>query len=346
MTLRPLILMSCTAFAMSALSTASFAAPAFTSAPLTLAGSTDLPGYTGDFDHFAIDDRGGTLFLAGEESAELEVFDLSSGAIKQRLKGFGVPHSVVFLPPTNELLVVDGDKPAQIFDATTLKMKRSYRLPAGADSVGWDGSTQHLWVVTGGKDVPQPDSNLIEIDPVTGKIFTSAHFNADHVEAMAVEQRGPSLFINVTDKNYLAVVDKKSGKIRTQWQIHEAEQNAPMALDEKNHRLFVVTRKPGMLLVLNSETGSTIASFKAPERTDQVTWDEANRRVYVTGGEGYISVVEQDDPDHYRETARIPSLPGAKTAIIDPLHNRLWVAASPGESKAMGKILWFAIKPR
>src|SRR5438067_11565112 len=50
-------------------------------APLKFAGSVDLPGYSGDFDHFAIDRKDARLFLAGEESAELEVLDLNSGNI-------------------------------------------------------------------------------------------------------------------------------------------------------------------------------------------------------------------------------------------------------------------------
>ncbi len=315
-------------------------------APLTLSGSTDFPGYTGDFDHFAIDAKGRRLFLAGEESAELEVMDLVSGKIQHRLKGFGVPHSLLFMPESRELLVIDGEKPSKIFDATTLKVKRSYPFALGADSFGFDRSSGHIWLVTGGKDVPLPDSNLTEIDPRTGRKFVNVHFDADHVEAMAVEQNGPHIFINVTDKNYLAVVDKQSGKVVHQWHIAEAEQNAPLAFDETTRRLFVVTRKPGKLIVLNADTGATIASFTAPERTDQVTWDAANRRIYVTGGEGYISVIEQDDADHYRAAAKIPSLPGAKTAILDPQHHRLWVAASPGESGAMGKVLRFDVAPR
>ena len=319
---------------------------AATSAPLKLAGSVDLPGYTGDFDHFAIDRKDGRMFLAGEESAELEVFDLNSGKIIQRVKGFGVPHSVDYMPDSNELLVVDGDKPSPVFDAATLKIKRTYNLPKGADSIGYDGSTKHLWVVTGGKDVPQKDSNLIEIDPATGKTIKSVHFDADHVEAMAVEQNGPHLFINVTDKNYLAVVDKASGKVVKEIPIKEAQQNAPIAIDEASHRLFVVTRKPGKLVVLNSDTGQTVAVFAAPERTDEVVWDPANRRVYVAGGQGYVSVIEQDGPDKYREIAKIESLPGAKTAIVDREGKRLWVAASPGETKAMAKVLRFDISPR
>jgi DNA-binding beta-propeller fold protein YncE len=315
-------------------------------APLTLSGSTDFPGYTGDFDHFAIDARGGKLFLAGEESAELEVMDLHSGAILQRMKGFGVPHSLLFMPKANELLVIDGEKPSQVFDATTMKVKRSYSLAAGADSFGFDSSSGHIWVVTGGKDVPQKDSNLTEIDPQTGKHFVNVHFDADHVEAMAIEQQGPLIYINVTDKNYLAVIDKATGKLLHQWKINDAEQNAPIAFDEKHRRLFVVTRKPGMLIVLNADTGATIAKFAAPARTDQVTWDEVNRRVYVTGGEGFISVIEQDDADHYRVAAKIVSAAGAKTAILDSANNHLWVAASPGETKTMGRLLRFDVAPR
>ena len=320
--------------------------PPAATAPLTLAGTTDLPGYKGDFDHFAIDEKGNRLFLAGEENHELEIFDRRSGAILKRLPGFGVPHSLWFSPAANELLVIDGEKPSPVLDAGTLRIKRTYALPKGADSVGWDPAATHLWIVTGGKDVPQPDSNLIEVDPATGKTFANIHFDANHVEAMAMESAGPRLFVNVTDQNRMAVIDRRAGRVVAEWPIREAEQNAPVAFDEKSHRLFVVTRKPGKLIVLNSDTGSTVAAFKAPERTDQVVWDPDNRRVYVTGGEGYIGVFEQDAADHYRETARVRSLPGAKTAILDPGQHRLWVAASPGETGAMGKLMWFSVAPR
>ena len=216
-------------------------------------------------------------------------------------------------------------------------------MPKGADSTGFDTATGHLWVVTGGKDVPLPDSTLVEIDPVTGKVFKSVHFDADHVEAMAI---GAKLWINVTDKNTIAVVDTKAGKIDKMWPFTAAEQNACAAYDPKTHRLFIVSRKPGKLVVINTDTGATVATFDAPAKTDQVTWDAANRRIYATGGEGYIGVVEQDSADKYHAAAKIPSLPGAKTAILDPVRHHLWVAASPGDSKAMAKVLRYDVSPR
>lgn len=329
------------------LARAPYATTAASSRPaLTLAGTTMLPGYHGDFDHFAVDTKNGKLFLAGEDGAELEVLDLATGALLKSVKGYGVPHSLLMMPARNELLVIDGKKPSQVLDATTLALKRTIPIPAGADSVDYDAATQHLWVVTGGKDVPQPDCNLVELDPVTGAIVKQVHFDASHVEALAIEQQGDKLYINVSDKRAIAVVDKIKGAIVAWWPFKEAEQNAAFAFDERNHRLFDVARKPGTLVVLDTAGGRTVASFKAPERADQVVWDAANRRIYVTGGDGFIGVFEQIDADHYTDVGRIPSAPGAKTAILVPSLNRLYVAASPGEAPTGGAVLRYDVTPR
>lgn len=312
-----------------------------------LAGETAIPGYEGDFDHFDVDVKGDRLFLAGEEGKTLEVFKLSTGQRIVELKGLETPHSLLWLPKKNELLVIDGEKGLIWRDGKTLKVKRVKALgAASADSAAYDPASGRLFVVTGGKDVSMPVSFLNAVDPNTGRTIWVTKFASDHVEALAVEAKGGRIFINDTARNELAVLDKATGKVLKSVKVKEAEQNAPIALDETTHRLFVVTRKPGKLIVMNADTLATLAEFAAPGRTDQVTWDPVNRRVYVTGGEGYVSVVEQIDADHYAEVQRAPSGAGAKTAILSPDAKRLYVAQSPGDTKALGKLIWFDISPR
>jgi hypothetical protein len=48
--------------------------------------------------------------------------------------------------------------------------------------------------------------------------------------------------------------------------------------------------------------------------SDDLYYDAARKRIYAVGGEGYISVFQQQDADHYRLLARIPSQLGARTA--------------------------------
>jgi len=321
------------------------AAPAAT--VLRLKARTELPGYSGDFDHFGVDLAGNRLFLAAEDHGTLEVFNLKTGAHLQTLTGVKTPHSIHFMPVANRLLVTDsGPGMSKLMDATTYKTVATVRLVPGADSIGYDAPRNHLYVVTGGKDVHMRTSVLADIDPLTGKSYGGVQFDSDHVEAMAVEQHGNHIYINVTDKNYLAVVDKTKHKIVARWPIREGEQNAPLAFDEMGRRLFVVTRKPGKLIVMNADTGASLTSFPAPARADEVVYDQRNRRIYVTGGEGYIGVYEQVDADHYRTLAPVSSAVGAKTAVLVPDLATLYVAASPGEAKLGGAILRFDVAPR
>ena len=313
-------------------------------AVLVLQGRTDLPGYSGDFDHFAVDLQGNRLFLAAEDHGTLEVFDLHTGKHLKTVGGFETPHSIFPIPQTHRLLITDGSDSIKLLDAATLAPAGTIKLHPGADSIGFDSASGHLYVVTGGKDVKLKESWLEEIDPVSTRKIGEVHLDAAHVEAMAVEQHGPHLYINITDKNYLAVIDKASRKVVAQWPIHEATQNALAQLDEGNRRLFIVARAPARFIVLNADTGASIANFGAPQRVDAEIFDPANRRVYAPGGEGYIGIYAEQDPAHFAELAHVPSAAGAKTAILVPELHRLYVAVSPGEGKTGGGIIWFDIK--
>ena len=100
----------------------------------------------------------------------------------------------------------------------------------------------------------------------------------------------------------------------------------PMALDESDHRLFVVTRFPARLLVIDTESGKTIQQLSAVDDCDDVFFDQARKRIYASGGEGAISVFEQRDPDHYAEMSRIPTVKGARTSFYSPDFDRLYLA--------------------
>ncbi|MBN8886170.1 MAG: hypothetical protein J0I77_10645 [Rudaea sp.] len=312
---------------------------------LEAAGRVELPGYTGDFDHFEVDLKGNRLFLAAEDHDTLEVFDLATGRHLKTIEGVGTPHGLLYLPDANRLVVTQtgSDGATKVIDGTSYRIVGSFKHTKGADSMGYDKTRKRLYVVAGGRDMKQTDSWLVEIDPYTGRNYGELKFATDKVEAMAIEERGNKLYINVTGKNEMAVVDKKTRSIIASWPIREAQKNAPLAFDEATRRLFVITRAPGRLLVLNADTGKTIANFKAPERCDQVLFDKINRRIYALGGEGYIGVFAEKDADHYEELPRIASAPGAKTGILVPELGKLFVAASPGDTQATAAVLSYNV---
>jgi hypothetical protein len=358
MRLRISAILSLTAFAIAGWCTtlphralAATQAPAATAspgAPLELAGSTALPGYKGDFDHFAADVAGDRLFLAGEDGATLEVFDLRSGQHLRTVKGFDQPHAPLYLPALNRLIVTDsGAGMTRIVDGKRYAIIGQIPLVMGADSMLYDPSGRRMYIVTGGKNAEPKMSKTIlsEVDPRTGRHGPDATFDTDFTESMAAEQHGHRLFVNVTGKSTLAVLDKATLRPIASWPIHGAELNAPMAFDERHQRLFIGTRKPFKLLVLDATNGNTIASFDAPQRTNQVIFDEANGRIYMAGDD-YVGVVEQKDADHYEEIARVPTAKGAKTAMLVPERSSLFIAVSPGDDGVGGRLLRFDVLPK
>ncbi len=334
--IRPLVL--------SALLTA-LALPAQQVSSVKLIHSVDLPGYSGDFDHFAVDYDRNRLLLAAEDHGTLEVFDLKTSAHLRSVAGFGNPHSILVRKGSPTVLITDSEKQgATLRDATTYAMKSAVALAPGSDTSKYDVASNTLYVVTGGKDVNQKTANLEAVNPDSGVVLGKVTFDDNHVEAMAFVESDPRLFINLTQTNKLAVVDRKTLKVLNTWPVTPAKQNAMVAFDPSQHRLYVVCRDPGMVVVMNSDSGAVVTTLPAPLRSDEVQYDANAHRLYVPGGEGYMGIYDTSDPDHLKQVERVVTAPGAKTGLLLPSMHRLFLAVSPGETKAMAKVLTYEVR--
>jgi len=90
--------------------------------------------------------------------------------------------------------------------------------------------------------------------------------------------------------------------------------------------LFIVCRTPAEVLVLDTESGKVIARIPCVGHADDAWFDAAHKRIYITGGEGFISVIEQEDVNHYQRIAQIRSQAGGRTSLFVPELNRLYLA--------------------
>lgn len=314
--------------------------------PLELLTSVDLPKYSGDFDHFAADVRNNRLYLAAEDHGTLEVFDLQSAKWLKTIKGFDTPHSILYLPASQKLFVTDGgESMSKVLSASDLQIVKKVALVPGADSLAYDAQAHRAYIVTGGKDVNMKESVISVIDTTDFTKKADLKLDSAHVEAMALEQEGNRMFVNITDHNEILVIDRTNLTILAHWPLQNAGENSPMVLDEPNHRLFVVCRKPAKLVVFDTDSGKQIGSWNTAGHSDGMAFDTARKRIYVPGAEGYIAVYQQIDADHYQLTAKVPSAPGAKTCLLVPELNRLYVAVSPGQGKYGARVLSFKTQP-
>jgi hypothetical protein len=99
-----------------------------------------------------------------------------------------------------------------------------------------------------------------------------------------------------------------------------------MALDEPTHRLFIGCRKPAKLVILDTRTGAVTADVPISEDTDDLFYDARRKRVYVSCGEGFIDVVEQDQTGKYERAEHLESFSGARTSYFSPESDRFYLA--------------------
>ena len=147
-----------------------------------------------------------------------------------------------------------------------------------------------------------------------------------HPESFELEKNGDRIFVNVPDSGGVEVVDRKKGSVVATWPIKNASENFPMALDEDDHRLFVGTRSPPKLLVLDTDTGETVASLESPGDADDIFYDAQTQRVYVSGGTGSVGVFAQKDTNHYEVLGEVSTAEGARTLRFVSEWRRLYLA--------------------
>jgi len=186
-----------------------------------------------------------------------------------------------------------------------------------ADNLRYDSARDRIYVGYG-------DGALGEIDGDGNKV---ADIKLDaHPESFQLETNSPRIYVNLPDSQKIAVVDREKHAVVATWKTDMAFANFPMALDEDDHRLFVVTRAPARLLVFDTNSGTILQKLPAVGDCDDVFYDKTRKRIYASGGDGAISVFGQTDPDHYRALAHVSTVKGARTSYFSPDLDRLFLA--------------------
>jgi len=291
--------------------------------PLRLLESIPLSGlHDGTFDHFQVDLPGQRLFVAAESNSAIEVIDMRTNKLIHTIRDLHEPQGVTYAPDSNRIFVANGeDGNCRMFDGTTYKLLKTVHFSSDADDTRYDARTKHVFVGFG----DEGNAGLGILDGATGELLQTIKL-PDHPESFQLEKSGPRIFVNIPSAgNIIAVVDRNAGKIVATWTLDGAQDNFPMDLDEADHRLFIDCRTPPEVLVLDTDSGKIIARVPSVSHADDIWYDAEHKRIYVSGGEGFITVVGETDADHYRKIAQMKTLPGARTSFLAQELKRLYL---------------------
>ena len=276
---------------------------------LSLLHTITLPHVQGGFNHMSVDPGQQRLFAAAPANGTIEVVDLKTGKALRSMEGER-PAAVRFAPEFNQLYATRGQS-VYIYDGKSLAQAAKVSLGSSLDELQYDPVARQLFV-----GIMEGDKTAIAILSVPDGRRLGEIKLPGKPQAFIVERTGKRIFANIPALKQIAVMDRDSRKLLEPWSLAGTQGNYPIDLDEERHRLFVGCRQPPRMIVFDTASGKPVANVDIGGDADDLFYDAARKRVYVSSGDGSIDAIEQRDADHYQARRRIPTVAGARTSAL------------------------------
>jgi DNA-binding beta-propeller fold protein YncE len=288
----------------------------------------------GRLDHLSADVNGRRLFVAALGNNTVEMIDLKIGKVTRSIIGIQKPQGVWYVPELKKLVVASGnDAMVRIYDGKSLSLLESIKLDLGCDLVGYNPKTNLLYVGYGGEDAKK-DFGMIGIIDVRNNKHVGDIKTAAHPGAILVDGSGRRIYATIPGTSEVAVIDPKNNQITKTWKVTEAQRTVTLALDTANRRLFVAARNPGHIVVYDTTSLDKVADFATIGLIDGMFFDARRKRLYVSGGEGFVDVFQEQRPNQYERLAKIPTGQTARTSLLVPELNRYYVGIPKNGDKS------------
>jgi YVTN family beta-propeller protein len=286
--------------------------------PLRLEAKIALGDVRGRIDHMAIDPIRNRLFVAELGNDSVGVVDVAAGKVIHRIAELKEPQGVAYELSADLLYVANaGDGSVRMFGGGDFAEKGRVELGDDADNIRIDPAGQRVLVGYGGGAIAAID--LLQ----RRKIAEFAV--AAHPEGFQLDHSTGRIFVNVPKAAAIVVIDGLTGKQSAMWPMRGAGGNFPMALDDAARRVVVAFRSPPKLGAFSIADGQSVKQVDLCGDADDVFVDAKRQRAYVSCGQGFIDVFDTRNAD-YRRLARIPTVPGARTAYFVPSTDRFFLA--------------------
>lgn len=291
--------------------------------------NTFHPGGEGGWDYVTMDSPNHRFFVT--RATHTQAIDTTTGKLLADIPGQVRSHGVALVPKLNRGFITDGGGSGAIFIFDLNSYKILGRIPTMPDSDGiiYDSGTDLVLAVSGDGDslmTFHPD-----IDPKNGKVTTIALDGSP--EFLSADGSGKA-YINLTDKDMVAVVDLHSGKVIDRWPVAPGGHPVGMAIDPAGHHLFIGCRKPEKLVVMSTETGKVEAALPIGSGNDAAAFDQGE--AFASCRDGSLAVVGEKN-GQFEVEQTVKTADGARTMGIDPATRQIFLPTAEMQPATAGQ---------
>src|SRR5271167_3075709 len=297
------------------------AVPAFGQKQYKVVNRVTLGG-EGGWDYLYYDKNAHRLFIT--RGSHVMVVDTNILKVTGDIPDLSGIHGVTLAPELNRGFVSNGgDNSVTIFDLKTLKKLDNVKVGERPDAIMYDPFTKHVFTF----NAKSKDSTAV--DAASGKVVGTVPLGGKP-EFPATDGSG-KVFVNIEDKNQIAEIDAAKLTVLNAWPIGPCEEPSALALDKAHHRLFAGCGNK-MMAVVDSGSGKVVTTVPIGEGVDAGRFNPNTQEVFMSCGEGVLTVIHEDSPDKYTVTQNVPTVKGARTMAMDNESNTAYLVTAQREA--------------
>jgi DNA-binding beta-propeller fold protein YncE len=300
---------------------AAFAAAHAATAPhYRIVKQVPLPGDEG-WDYLTFEQGGHRLFIA--HGSRVLVVDTDKLTVAGEIDDTAGSHGIALAPDLGRGYISAGRANAiVVFDLRTLaRLKEIQTTGAGPDGILYDPATHRVFSFNGHA------ANVTAVDATTDTVAGTIPLPG-RPESAATDGKG-RVYVNLEDKNSLAVIDPGKLTVAAVFPIAGCEEPAGLAIDAARERLF-----PGchnqVMAVVDGRAGRVLGTAPIGAGVDAGGYDPGTGLAFAScGGDGGSLVVVRPSPaGAARVEESVATQRGARTMALDLATHRVFLVTA------------------
>jgi YVTN family beta-propeller protein len=275
-------------------------------------------GGEGGWDYLFADSDAQRLYVS--HATKVVVIDIEKDTVIGEIPNTNGVHGIAVAEDLGRGFISDGrDNAVTIFDLKSLKTLDTVKVGKNPDAIIYDPASKRVFTFNGGS------SDTTALDAATGKVVGTIALGGK--PEFATSDFKGNVFVNIEDKSDVVDLDSDKLVVRSHWPIAPGEEASGMAIDRKNHRLFIVCSNKKMI-VMNFENGKVVSDLPIGDGTDAAGFDPDTKMAFSSNGEGTLTIIREDGKDKYSVVENVTTQRGARTMTLNPKTHKIYMSAA------------------
>ena len=248
---------------------------------------------------------------------EVLILDLDSGKQLSSIAHLKRVHGVALAHEFNKGFISDGgDNAVVAFDLGSNAVTNKIKVGDAPDAVLYEPTKKRVYAFNAHSHsasvIDARTENIVATVPLSG------------IPEFAATDGEGNVFVNIENKNALVRLNPDGTKVEKEWPLSPCKGPSGLAMDVKGRRLFSVCENKFMI-VTDADSGKQIARIPVGVEPDAAIYDGEQKLVFASNCDGTLTVVKQEDPDHYTVLQNVKTEREARTMALDPISHKLFL---------------------